>query len=196
MVHEWLHGAGAFYRSHDLDVPDPHENRVFGYPASAPSGTWSAWYINLMRGSLLRSGHVAGYTSAVWRSGTPRKWIGGTYPAAAAPALATPTLRTAYDGNDQWVYAEWTVVPRTTSYSVFLTIKKPDGSNGAEVYHYGQPGIDRGAFDYWYFSRAEICAAARKSGVPLASVKSWVQVWSDKSAARDSIDVSGAIDCR
>src|SRR6185295_8258809 len=29
-VHEWLHGAGRFYRSHGLDVPDPHENRTFG----------------------------------------------------------------------------------------------------------------------------------------------------------------------
>lgn len=195
-VHEWLHGAGAFYRGKGFDVPDPHENRDFGHTGPNAANSWGNWYIDLMRGYTLRGGKIVGYTSPVWRSGTPTRWVGGSYPAPAKAGLSKPTILEAKAGGD-WVYLSWKPVRRPTHYTEILTIRKPDGSHGKSVSKFVKPGIDRGAFDYDYFTKAQVCAAARESGVSLSSVKIGFQLWPDKNVgAASNVNVEGSFDCR
>lgn len=196
-VHEWLHGAGDFYRDqHGLAIPDPHDERIFGVTGPDSNGSWQGWYKALLRGRLLKAGNVVGYQSSVWRSGTPRHWVGGSFPTQAKPALAKPTLRRAVRTFDDALYLEWSPVTKTSHYTELVTIKKADGSNGKSIVDYQQPGIDRGAIDYQYFSKGAICAAARDSGVDLGAVHLWTQIWPDHQAsAAASMDVPGTWNC-
>jgi len=60
-IHEWLHGAGGWYREKGFDVPDPHDNSKHGYPH-----TDDDWFKSLMNGRISRDGKPIGYTDEVW----------------------------------------------------------------------------------------------------------------------------------
>ena len=197
MIHEFLHGAGDFYRSHGLAVPDPHTNDRYGYFSADAKGSWSAWYRGLLGGRLLDEGKVVGYTANVWSHGTPRIWTNATTDVPIPkPALAKPDIETAWM-QDDWAFFGWKPSPGTSHYTTSFIIKKPDGSNGEILQTYEASKTDQKPVFYRQVDRNEICAAARKSGVPLAQVHAWVQVVPDHDFSHSaSRDVDGSFDCR
>jgi hypothetical protein len=194
MIHEWMHGAGGFYRSHGLDVPDPHENDTFGFRGTY-NGSWNYWYQAALGGKLVKAGTVVGYTSAVFRSGTPRNWIGGSYPAALMPTLSRPEIQATSAGGE-WIYTQWAPVRRPSHYTMFLMIVNRDGSVTQWVHRYAKPAIDRGTYDYQYFPKSEVCDAARRANVNLGAVRLRFQVWPDRvSASQATSSDFGSINC-
>lgn len=64
-IHEWLHGAGGWYREKGFDVPDPHDNSQFGH-TDTTDGTWDFWYKDLMNARINRNDAAVGYSNPVW----------------------------------------------------------------------------------------------------------------------------------
>ena len=71
-VHEWLHGAGGYYRSSFPSIPGLHSSRDYGYTDEV------AWHSDFMGGDIAGG---LGLTAEVWASGSPN----GEAPAPAKP---------------------------------------------------------------------------------------------------------------
>ena len=166
-IHEWLHGATAWYRDrHGLPVPDPHENARYGFPAADESGSWGGWYSALMRGNLVDpdTGAVHGITADSWLQSTPRG------------AQAIPGIRTAFMADADWLYLEWDPVPGADNYTLFAVTTADTFASRFE------PGAaDRGPFRYTYFHRSEICEGA---ATPAGEHGLWVEVWPNDDPSR------------
>jgi hypothetical protein len=175
MIHEWLHGGAAFYRAKGHDTPDPHENRVFGFP-SAIGGSWSHWYTALLSSQLVRAGKVSGFTTGVWRTGTPTAWVGGDVAPEPRPRLPKPTVLEAKRWDADWVYASWDPVRGPSHYTLFLAVVGPDGASGRALRAYTSGSTDRGAFNYFYWPKAEVCSLGR------GALKLRFRIWSDADA--------------
>jgi hypothetical protein len=195
LVHEWLHGAGAFYRGLGFDVPDPHENRTFGFAHDDKNGSWGAWYTSLLSGEMRRDGERCGYRERVWASGTPTKKLTPGAVTNVMHSPARPNLREARTWGSDWVYLRWSTAPGVGKYTYFVTVKRPDGRMAESAVAYGTGGMDRGDDNYAYVHRNAICAAAKRSGLS-GSLALHAQVWSDDQADyRDDQDVAGRISC-
>lgn len=185
-VHEWLHGAGAYFRSAAFDVPDPHDNPAFGFDAPAADGSWRDWYQALLSGAIARAGGApAGYTPGVWRSRTPRAAAAGITGPSTAPAADRPRVRAAY-ATFEWIYLEWEPVDDAATYRIFAV------SDAGPFTTREEPGAsDRGPFLYAYVHRDELCGE-----LAAGPQTAWVQVWPGDDASRAENGIAtGAIQC-
>lgn len=131
LVHEWLHGAAAWYRVEGgFDAPDPHLNGTYGYPAADARRSWWEWYRGVLSGELVdpKTGDFAGFTPSVWQAGTPTQ--PGSIARLEAPSSLTAT-RTAPDR----VELSWAASAGAAHYRVFR-----GAAPGAETYLSWTPG--------------------------------------------------------
>ena len=177
-IHEWLHGASAWYRDHGYPVPDPHENARYGFVGPDENQSWGPWYAALMRGDLLDpdTGAVRGITAETWLAQTPRG------------AGATPSIRAAFMADADWLYLEWDPVPGVDHYTLFAIT-----TAGTSVVRREAGAGDRGPFRYTYIHRSELCEGA---GTPAGEHGMGVQIWPGDDASR-AVDawVDGTITC-
>jgi len=92
IVHEWLHGAAAYYHERGFNTPDPDDRTPYGFKDIDPHYRWRPWYNGLLSGTLVHETTKvrAGFDENVWKSGTPTHPAGTQLDRLRRPCLQRP----------------------------------------------------------------------------------------------------------